>query len=73
MQVLPMGLCNSPDIFQEKMFNLFADLEFVRTYIDDLLIVTKGDLEDHLEKLDAVLQRLKRAGLKVNANKSFFC
>ena len=32
-QRLPMGLCNSPDIFQEKMSSLMAGLEFVRTYI----------------------------------------
>ena len=29
-QRLPMGLCNSPDIFQEHMPELFADLEYVR-------------------------------------------
>ena len=29
MQRLPMGLCNSPDIFQEKMSELFHGLEFV--------------------------------------------
>ena len=72
MQVLPMGLCNSPDIFQEKMSSLFSELEYVRTYIDDLLVITKGDFQDHLEKLDAVLTKLRRAGLKVNAKKSFF-
>ena len=33
---LPMGLKNSPDIFQEKMSDLMKGLEFVRTYIDDL-------------------------------------
>ena len=73
MQVLPMGLCNVPDIFQEKMSRLFTELEYIRTYIDDLLVTTKGDLDDHLEKLDIVLAKLKRAGLKINANKSFFC
>ena len=73
MQVLPMGLCNGPDVFQEKMSTLFAELEYVKTYIDNLLVTTKGDLDDHLEKLDVVLRKLKRAGLKVNANKSFFC
>ena len=51
----------------------FEDLEHARTCIDDLLVATKGDLDDHLEKLDVVLRKLKRAGLKVNANKSFFC
>ena len=71
-QRLPMGLCNSPDIFQEKMGNLYQDLEYVRAYIDDLLVVTNGTLEDHLEKLTEVLKRLRQAGLKVNAKKSFF-
>jgi hypothetical protein len=39
---LPMGIAGSPDIFQEKMSNLMATLEFVRTYLDNLLIITKG-------------------------------
>jgi len=67
-----MGLCNSPDIFQEKMSELFFDLEFVRCYIDDLLVITKGSYENHLAKLETVLTRLRLAGLKVNATKSFF-
>lgn len=29
-QRLPMGLCNSPDIFQENMSNLFAGFDYVR-------------------------------------------
>ena len=57
MQVLPMGLCNGPDIFQEKMSDLFLELEYVRTYINNLLVTTKGGLDDHLEKLDIVLAR----------------
>ena len=73
MQVLPMRLSNSPDIFQEKMNELLHDLEFVRAYIDDLLIVTNDTLQDHLDKLDRVLTRLGRARLKINATKSFFC
>jgi hypothetical protein len=39
---LPMGLCNSPDIFQEKMSCLVDDLEYVRACIDYLLIIKKG-------------------------------
>ena len=73
IQVLPMGLYNGPDVFQEKISTLFAELNYVRTYIDDLLVTTKGDLDDHLEKLDVVLRKLKCTGLKINANKSFFC
>jgi len=70
---LPMGFAGSADIFQAEMSNLMASLEYVRAYIDDLLIITKGDLDDHLTKLDAVFIRLQDAGLKVNAVKSFFC
>ena len=70
---LPMGIAGSPDIFQEKMSDLMATLEFVRTYLDDLLIITKGSLEDHLEKLSMVLTRLQEAGLRINADKSNFC
>jgi len=70
---LPMGLCNSPDIFQEKMSELMVGLEFARAYIDDLLVVSKGDFATHLEHLEQVFTRLAEAGLKVNATKSHFC
>ena len=50
-----------------------ATLEFVRTYLDDLLCITKGDLKDHLSKLKEVFNKLQDAGLKVNADKSKFC
>jgi hypothetical protein len=70
---LPMGVAGSPDIFQSKMSELMAALEFVRTYLDDLLCITKASLEDHLEKLRVVLTRLQDAGLKINADKSKFC
>jgi len=71
-QRLPMGLCNSPDIFQEKMSELFAGFDYVRAYIDDLLVLTKGDWHEHLAKLDSVLQRLQEAGLKINIQKCSF-
>ena len=71
-QRLPMGLCNSPDIFQEKMSELLAGLDTVRVYLDDILHVTKGSWEDHLAILEKIFIRLQEAGLKVNAKKSSF-
>jgi hypothetical protein len=68
-----MGVACSPDIFQAKISELMATLEFVRAYIDDLLCITKGDSDDHLAKLKLVLQRLQDANLKVNSVKSNFC
>ena len=68
-----MGIAGSPDIFQAKMSELMIALEYVRTYLDDLLIITKASLSDHLDKLKKVLTRLREAGLKINADKSKFC
>jgi hypothetical protein len=67
-----MGLCNSPDIFQEKMSDLMQGLEFTQAYIEDLLILSTGSFSQHLEHLDKVLSRLNECGLKINATKSFF-
>ena len=47
-------------------------LEFIRTHLDDLLVITKGTYKDHLEQLEMMLSRSKEAGLKVNAKKLFF-
>ncbi len=68
-----MGFGGSADIFQAQMMDLMASLDYVQAYIDDLLIITRGSLEDHLSKIDTVLTRLRNAGLKKNAAKSFFC
>ena len=67
-----MGLCNSPDIFQEKMNDLMEGLQVARAYIDDLLILSTGSFSNHLKHLDEVLTRLSASGLKINASKSFF-
>ena len=52
---LPMGIMRAPDIFQNKMSNLMRHLEFVRVYIDDLLVITKESFEDHLATLKQLL------------------
>ena len=67
-----MGSCNSPDIFQEHMSDLTQDLEHIKAYIDNLLIFTKSSYEDHLNRVDKVMERLQNTGLKVNAGKSSF-
>jgi hypothetical protein len=68
-----MRYAGSADIFQAEMMDLMEALEYVRAYINDLLVITRGTLEDHLEKLREVLRRMRGAGLKVNAAKSFLC
>ena len=51
-----MGLCNSPDIFQEKISELMLCLTFVRAYIDDILVLTHSTWNDHLIKLNLVFE-----------------
>jgi hypothetical protein len=41
--------------------------------MDDLLIIMRQTLDEHLQKMETVLTRLHDAGLKVNAAKSLFC
>ena len=65
-----MGLCNSPDIFQKKMPEIFVGLDTVHVYIDDLLNVTKGSWTENLTVLGEMFTCLQKAGLKVNASKS---
>jgi len=69
---LPMGLSISPDWFQKCMTELFSNLPFVKCYLDDIAIITDGSYEDHMEKLDIVLQRLEEKGLQVNGRKSYW-
>jgi hypothetical protein len=68
-----MGFGGSADIFQAQIMELMASLEFVQAYMDDLLIITRGILDEHLQKMETVLTRLHDAGLKINAAKSSFC
>ena len=37
------------------MNKLFNGLEYVRTYIDDLLTISNKSFEDHINELDKVL------------------
>ncbi len=68
-----MGFSGSADIFQAEMGNLMAALEYVRAYMDNLLVITKSSYDDHLDKLEQIFIWLRDAGLKINAAKLFFC
>ena len=46
-----MKIANSPDIFQQKKKDLFHGFEFICVYIDDILVLTKGDFKYINEKI----------------------
>ena len=69
-----MGIACAPDIFQSIMMDLLGDLDYILVYIDDILIIQRaGETEqDHLNKIEIVLQRLQDKGFRANLRKSFF-
>ena len=48
-QKLPMGVCNNPDIFQEKISKLFDGFDMVCAYIDNVLVISKNNFKDRLK------------------------
>ena len=67
-----MGVCNSPDIFEETISELFEGFDRLSAYIDIVLVITKNNFKEHINALDRVLQIFVEAGLKVKSEKSFF-
>ena len=51
-----MDVCNNPNIFQEKISELFEGFNRVREYIDNLLVIAKKYFTDHLKELEKYLQ-----------------
>ena len=68
--VMPFGLCNAPSTFQRLMEHVLAGLHWTSclVYLDDIIIFSKT-LEDHLQQLREVFERLEKAGLKVKPSK----
>ncbi len=52
------------------MSDLMTGLQFVCTYLDDVLVLTKNTGKDHLHKLDLVLDCTAKAGLQIYAQRS---
>ena len=65
----PMGMCASVDIFQSKVDEILGEIEGFKTYIDDILVVSKDCFRKHTEQLIIIFVKLRASGLKVNAPK----
>ena len=67
---MPFGLTNAPATFQRLMETCLGDLNlhWCIIYLDDIVIFSK-DPASHLERLEAVFQKLEEAGLKLKPSK----
>ncbi|MBA3569363.1 MAG: DDE-type integrase/transposase/recombinase, partial [Pyrinomonadaceae bacterium] len=68
--VMPFGLRNAPAAFQRTMNDVLVGLigKICACYIDDICIFSVT-IEQHLERLAQVLERLRRVGMYVNLDK----
>ena len=67
---MPFGLTNGPATFQRLMELALTGLQWTSCliYLDDVIIFGKT-FEDHLQRLDAVLDRVRIANLKLKVEK----
>lgn len=68
---MPFGLRNAAQTFQRFMDRVCRGLDFVYTYLDDILIASETQ-EEHLQHLTALLDRLSQHGVTINADKCSF-
>ena len=68
---LQFGIKTAPKIFQSAMDQLLAGIPSVACIVDDICVTGKTP-EEHFRNLETVLERLEKAGLKLNKEKCHF-
>ena len=70
---MPFGLTNAPATFQRLMENCLSDinLNWCLIYLDDIVVFSTTP-EEHITRLRAVFDRIRKAGLKLKPKKCFF-
>jgi hypothetical protein len=72
-KVMPFGLCNAPATYQRLMDRVLKGLTWEKCifYLDDV-IVFAPTFEEHLKRLEQVLERFRRSNLKIQPSKCRF-
>lgn len=70
---MPFGLVNAPSVFQRTIHKILkeAQVKYAIVYMDDVLIPSK-DFAQGIERLEEVLQLLKKGGLTLKLSKCNF-
>lgn len=71
MKRLPFGVKACPGIFQRLMSSLLAGIPGVAVLLDDIVVTGRG-INEHNMRLEKVLDRLQKAGLRLNKKKCKF-
>ena len=69
---MPFGLKCAPATFYRMMNHVLSGLTYRHclVYVDDLLCFSDFSLQNHLERLSNIFDRVREAGVKVNPKKS---
>ena len=72
-KVMPFGLSNAPGTFERLMETVLRGMQWERAvlYLDDI-IVFSDSVEEHLKRLEEILQRLRAANLMLKPSKCHF-
>ena len=68
---LPFGLTSAPEIFCREMDRILKDCKGVVIHMDDVLVMGENK-EEHDTRLDAVLNKISKAGMTLNREKCSF-
>ncbi|UYV78077.1 hypothetical protein LAZ67_16000034, partial [Cordylochernes scorpioides] len=71
--VMPFGLCNAPATFERMMDKILKGLKWTMAlcYLDDIVVYSKS-FNEHLHRLEIILQCLDEAELRLNPKKCLF-
>jgi hypothetical protein len=69
--VMSFGLKNAPVFFQQVMDQTLEGADFLKCYIDDILVHNKGLLQ-HLAHLEELFKRLHEVNMKIHLKKCEF-
>lgn len=72
-KVMPFGLCSAPATFQRVMDTVLSGLKWQTclVYLDDV-IVFAPTFDEHLHRLQTVLEAIKASGLTLKPQKCHF-
>ena len=63
--VIPFGLANAPDVFQELVSIVLQDLgKFAMAYLDDIIIFSPS-MEENIKHIQLVFDRLRTTSIKI--------
>jgi hypothetical protein len=66
--VMPFGLKNAYVFFQQIMDQVFERVDFLKCYIGDVIVHSKGLLQ-HLAHLEELFERLHEVNMKIHPKK----